>query len=168
MSDHTDVEARRLSVDELFDRWEEAWSGRDPVAFVELCSPQVSYEDPLLAAPLKGPAAIGAHAERLWGAFPDARIERSGTRLAGGGFLAAPAKLLATNTGQLESLPATSRFIAVPLVFYCQTERGRLLRVRAFFDLYDVAVQLGILPGRGSLSERALLMLRGFGLRAGR
>jgi hypothetical protein len=27
-------------------------------------------------------------------------------------------------------------------------------------------VQIGILPARGTLSERALLMLRGFGLRS--
>jgi hypothetical protein len=54
------------------------------------------------------------------------------------------------------------------MVFYCQVERGRLLRIRAFFDLYDAAMQLGVLPARGTLSEKALLMLRGFGLRAGR
>ena len=41
---------------------------------------------------------------------------------------------------------------------------GRLLRVRAFFDLYDAGVQLGILPSRGGLGEQALLVLRGFGL----
>ena len=42
----------------------------------------------------------------------------------------------------------------------------QLLRVRAFFDLYDAAMQLGVLPARGTLGEKALLMLRGFGLRA--
>ena len=40
--------------------------------------------------------------------------------------------------------------------------------MRGFFDLYDVATQLGVLPARGTLGEKALLMLRGFGLRAGR
>jgi hypothetical protein len=38
--------------------------------------------------------------------------------------------------------------------------------VRAFFDAYDAAVQLGVLPARGTFGERALLMLRGFGLRS--
>ena len=37
--------------------------------------------------------------------------------------------------------------------------------MRAFYDVYDAAVQLGLLPRHGTLSERALLMLRGFGLR---
>jgi hypothetical protein len=53
-------------------------------------------------------------------------------------------------------------------VFYCELDDGRLRRVRAFFDLYDAAVQLGVLPARGTLGEKALLVLRGFGLRAGR
>ena len=56
----------------------------------------------------------------------------------------------------------------MPVVLYCELDRGRLLRVRAFFDLYDAATQLGILPGRGSLAEKALLILRGFGLRTAR
>jgi steroid delta-isomerase-like uncharacterized protein len=163
-----DVETRRLTPDELIDAWEEAWSGRDPVAFVDICAANVTYEDPIVTEPLKGPAAIGAHAERLWAAFPDARMEQSGARLSGGVFLSAPSKVLATNTQSLETLPATNKFVAVPMVFYCQVERGKLLRIRAFFDLYDAATQLGVLPGRGSMSEKALLLLRGFGLRAGR
>lgn len=83
-------------------------------------------------------------------------------------MLAAPCKLLATHREPLGGLPATNRFIVVPVVFYCELERQRLLRVRAFFDVYGAAVQLGVLPGRGTLGEKALLVLRGFGLRAGR
>jgi hypothetical protein len=66
----------------------------------------------------------------------------------------------------LEGLPATNKFVVVHCVFYCELRNERLLRVRAFFDLYDAATQLGILPARGTLGEKALLVLRGFGLRA--
>ena len=38
--------------------------------------------------------------------------------------------------------------------------------MRAFFDAYEAAIQLGVLPARGTRSEKALLLLRGFGLRA--
>ena len=51
-------------------------------------------------------------------------------------------------------------------LFYCELHEARLLRVRAFLDLYDTGRQLGVLPARGTLGEKALLMLRGFGLRA--
>jgi steroid delta-isomerase-like uncharacterized protein len=157
-----------LSIDELIDAWEAAWSGKDPAAFQTVCAPDVHYEDPVTPEPLEGVQELGRHAERLWSAFPDARVQKAGNRLADGGFLAAPSKLLATHRGPLEGLPATNRFIVVHCVFYCQLEHDRLLRVRAFFDLYDAATQLGVLPGRGTMGEKALLMLRGFGLRSGR
>ncbi|MBV9006943.1 MAG: ester cyclase, partial [Solirubrobacterales bacterium] len=117
---------------------------------------------------LEGAEALGRHADRLWTAFPDARVQRTGERLSNGRFVAAPCKLLATHRAPLEGLPATNRFIVIHCVFYCELRRERMLRVRAFFDLYDAATQLGILPTRGSMGEKALLMLRGFGLRAGR
>ncbi len=163
-----DVEPRQGTVDELFDAWEDAWSDKDQDAFRQICSPQLHYEDPLTVEPLEGIPALITHAERLWDAFPDARIEQLGPRLFDGRMAAAPSKLLATHREPLGGLPATNKFIVVQAVFYCQLDRGRLLRVRAFFDLYDAAVQLGALPGRGTLGEKALLMLRGFGLRGGR
>jgi steroid delta-isomerase-like uncharacterized protein len=157
-----------MTVDELIDGWEAAWSGKDPDAFESLCAADLHYEDPLTAEPLEGVEALAGHAGRLWAGFPDARLERTGERLANARYVAAPAKLLGTHKTQLEGLPATNRFVVVHCVFYCELERDRLLRVRGFFDLYDAAVQLGVLPARGTLGERALLMLRGFGLRATR
>lgn len=162
------LDERRPSADELIDSWEAAWSGRDAAAFAAVCREDVHYEDPLVSEPLEGLEALTAHAARLWAAFPDARLQKLGSRLTDGRFVAAPSKLLATHREPLEGLPATNKFIVVPCVFYCEVERYRLKRVRAFFDLYDAAVQLGVLPARGTLGEKALLMLRGFGLRAGR
>ena len=37
--------------------------------------------------------------------------------------------------------------------------------MRAFFDAYGAAVALGVLPRPGTLGGKALLLLRGFGLR---
>ena len=157
-----------MTTDELINRWEAAWTGKDSSAFAPLCTADLHYEDPLTPEPLEGAAELGRHAARLWAAFPDARVERTGERLSNGKFLAAPCKLLATHRAPLEGLPATNRFLVVHCVFYCELRHERLLRIRAFFDLYDAAVQLGVLPARGTLGEKALLVLRGFGLRAGR
>ncbi len=162
------LEAHRLGVDALIDAWEAAWSDKLAAAFADICSERVHYEDPLTVEPIEGPEALAAHAQQLWSAFPDARLERLGERLTDGRYVAAPSKLLATHREPIAGLPATGRFIVVPCVFYCELEDERLLRVRAFFDMYGVATQLGILPGHGTLSEKALLMLRGFGLRGSR
>lgn len=156
-----------LTHDELMDGWERAWSGRDPRAFAPLVTADFHYEDPLTPEPLESAAAVAAHAARLWKAFPDARLQPTGERLTNGRYLASPAKLLGNHSEPLEGLAATGRFVIVHAVFYCELADGRLHRVRAFFDVYDAALQLGILPRPGTLSEKALLALRGFGLRAG-
>jgi len=156
-----------VSADELVDAWEAAWSGHRRNYFDALCAPGFHYEDPLTAQPLEGVGALGAHAQRLWNAFPDVRLERAGERLGDGRYLAAPSKLIGTHRGQVSGLPPTRRFVVLHCVFYCETAGERLLRVRAFFDLYDAARQLGVLPSRGGLGEKALLVLRGFGLRTG-
>lgn len=157
-----------MSVDQLIDDWEAAWSGKDPAAFVDVCTSDIHYEDPLTEEPLEGLEQLGWHASRLWTAFPDVRVERTGERLANERFVVEPCKLLGTHKAPLEGLPATNKFLVVHCVFYCELRHERLLRVRGFFDLYGAATQLGVLPGRGSLGEKALLMLRGFGLRAAR
>ena len=155
-----------VTPDELFDGWERAWSGRDKAAFDPLCHPDIHYEDPLTPEPLEGAVAIAAHAERLWNAFPDARLQRTGERLVNAPYVAAPCKLLATHRREVAGLAATNRFMIVHAVLYCELRDGQLLRIRAFFDLYGAAVQLGVLPRAGTMGEKALLMLRGFGLRS--
>lgn len=162
-----DVE-RSGAVGALIDAWEAAWTGRDASAFAPLCGAGFQYEDPLTTEPLLGAEELAAHAQRLWTAFPDVRLEQAGERLTDGRFVAAPCKLAGTHRGTLAGLPASDRFLVVHGVVYGELHGGRLRRVRAFFDLYDAAVQLGVLPNRGTVGEKALLVLRGFGLRVGR
>ena len=156
-----------MTVDAIADGWERAWSGRDGAAFARVCAPDVHYEDPLSDGPLRGPGAIAAHALKLWRAFPDVRMERSAVRLSDGHYLVAPIRLSGTHLGELEGLPPTNRPLLVQALFYCELDAdARLLwRVRGFYDAYAAGVALGVLPRRGGLGERALLMLQGFGLR---
>ncbi len=163
-----------MSADEkaalaLVERFEAAWSAADIVgAFAGTCSADLHYEDPLtFKGPLHGPGALAEHAARLRTAAPDARVEATGPRLSDGRFVAAPVRLLGTHTGELESFPPTARALVVQAIFYCELDetRTRIWRVRAFFDLYDASIQLGVLPNPGSVGQRALMLLRGFGLR---
>ena len=156
-----------MTADELFDRWQAAWSGRDVRLFEPLCTPSFHYEDPLTREPLEGLRALAGHAQRLWDAFPDIRLERSGERLASVSFAAAPVRVIGTHERALDALPATGKALDFQAVFFCELDDGLLRRARTFFDVYDVGVQLGVLPARGSLSAKALLALRGYGLRSG-
>ena len=156
--------------DDLLDRFQIAWSSGDPAAFASACAADVHYEDPVAREPIEGLEALGAHAQRLWAGFPDVRLEKSGERLTDGRFVAAPVKVLGTHRNDLEGIPASGRFIVLQVLIYAELDPPgeRLWRVRAFFDLYDAAQQLGVLPRHGTLGERALLMFRGFGLNRSR
>jgi steroid delta-isomerase-like uncharacterized protein len=155
-----------MEVDALFDAWERAWSGRDPGGFEPLCAEGFSYEDPLTPEPLQGPAALAAHARRLWSAFPDARVNSTGERLTDGRYACAPCKLLGTHRGRVGGVTPTGRFVVVHALVYAELREGRLLRARVFFDLFTAATELGVLPRPGTVGEKALLLLRGFGIRA--
>ena len=155
-----------MDVDELFDAWERTWSGRDPAGFESLCVEPFAYEDPLTPEPLHGVLSLVAHARKLWKVFPDARVNATGERLSDGRFACAPCKILGTHMGRLGGITPTGRFIVVHAVVYAELKDDKLMRVRAFYDLHGAATALGVLPEHGTVGEKALLLLRGFGLRA--
>ena len=152
-------------MDELFDAWERAWSGRDPRGFEPVCVSGVHYEDPLTPEPLVGTRELAAHAKRLWHAMPDARVNSTGARMRSGPFACAPCRILGTHEGELGRIHPTGRQLTVHAVVYAEIAEDRLYRVRAFFDVYAAAISLGVLPKPGTAGERAMLMLRGFGIR---
>jgi steroid delta-isomerase-like uncharacterized protein len=148
----------------LREAWRSAWLAGTPEAFGECCHVDVLYEDPLEREPLEGLAALAAHAAKLRQAFPDLRIEDAGSAVLDGDFAALPWRIVGTHRGEVGMLPASGRFLTLHGIHYLELKGGDVRRARGFFDLYEVAVQLGLLPGRGSLGESALMVLRGFGL----
>jgi hypothetical protein len=157
-------ELERRELDVLADRWREAWTGKS--GFGRCCTPDVSYEDPLAVEPLRGPHELDAHARALLDAFPDLRAESTSPPLGRDGNACFPWRLAGTHSGDIGSLvPATGRFVTLHGLHYVELSDGLVRRARGFFDLYDAAVQLGLLPTRGGLGETVLLLVRGFGLR---
>jgi hypothetical protein len=153
----------RSAVDELAARWRAGWAGR---GFEACCTPDVSYEDPVAVEPLRGVEALDGHALGLRRAFPDLSVEATAPPLWRGGHVCVPWRAVGTHHRDLGAmLPATERFVTLQGVHYIELSDGAVRRARGFFDLYDAAAQLGLLPARGGLGETALLLLRGFGLR---
>jgi hypothetical protein len=157
------VELELAALDELAGRWRSAWQG---AGFEGCCTPDVGYEDPIAVDPLRGVEALDLHAATVRGAFPDLRVEATAPALGRGGHVCVPWRALGTHRGDVgTALPATDRFLTLHGLHYLELSDGLVRRARGFFDLYDAATQLGLLPRRGGLGETALLLLRGFGLR---
>jgi hypothetical protein len=157
------TELERGAVDRLAEQWRSAWEG---AGFEACCTPDVTYEDPVAVDLLRGVEALDMHAAGLRGAFPDLKVEATSPPLFRGEHACVPWRLLGTHRGDFgQMLPATDRFVTIHGLHYLELSDGSVRRARGFFDLYDAAIQLGLLPARGGLGETALLLLRGFGVR---
>jgi steroid delta-isomerase-like uncharacterized protein len=151
-----------VTLDELATSWRAAWQG--PVGgFAACCTRDIAYEDPLAQIPLEGVGALEDYAGTMRAAFPDVRVEASSESVGNDRVACLTWRALGTHRGELAGLPASNRFVVLQGVHYVELEEGRVRRARGFFDVYDASVQLGLLPAHGSLGERALLMLRGYG-----
>ncbi len=156
-------ELERGALDELAERWHAGWHGR---GFEACCTPDVAYEDPLAVEPLRGVDELDRHAVELRRVLPDLVVEASAPALERGGHACFAWRASGTQRGDIGTLlPASDRAVVVHGLHYVELSDGRVRRARGFFDLYDAATQLGLLPSRGGLGETALLLLRGFGLR---
>jgi predicted ester cyclase len=157
------VELERGALDQLAEQWRAGWQG---AGFERCCTPDVSYEDPVAVDPLRRVEALDSHAATLRVAFPDLRVEATAPPLSRGEHVCVPWRALGTHRGEIATiLPASDRFVTLHGLHYLELSDGRVRRARGFFDLYDAATQLGLLPARGGMGETVLLMLRGFGLR---
>jgi predicted ester cyclase len=165
MNEGGSKELTRSTLDRIGDRWEAGWAGGGRDEFALCCTVDVRYEDPLTDGLLEGVNALDEHVKRLRKALPDLRVETTGKRISEGGFGCLPWKIAGTQKGDLGEIPPTNKFVTLHGVHYVELRDDLICRVRGFYDLYDAATQLGLLPRQGSLAQNALLMLRGFGLR---
>ena len=136
--------------------------GRRRGAFRDMCAPDLHWEDPFCVEPLRGPEELADHAAQLGRRSPTRRSTRPGRACTRGRFIAGPVKLGGTHLGEIEGVTPSGRYVLVHAVLYCELDPPgeRLWRVRVFLDGYDAAVQVGMLPRRGSLGERALMVAR--------
>jgi steroid delta-isomerase-like uncharacterized protein len=157
------TELERDALDALADQWRGGWMGR---GFETCCTPDVSYEDPVAVRPLIGVDELDRHGIELRRVFPDLAIEVTAPALGRGGHACFAWRATGTHRGDIGSmLPASEQSISLHGLHFVELSDGGIRRARGFFDLYDAATQLGLLPSRGGFGETALLLLRGFGLR---
>lgn len=155
----------------LVDRVVQAVGGRDRQAVAALITHDVHYEDPFAPTPFSGADPVIDHLAQLWSAFPDATVEATGPCLHDGErIVAIPLRLFGNHSAPLGSLPATDRFLNQHGILVCEMDAGgrRIFRGRLFADRYAAAVQLGVLPQAGTVGDRALRAIQGFGILRGR
>ena len=115
-------ELERRGVDDARRPLAAGWAGE---GFEPCCTPDVSYEDPVAADPLRGVDALDRHAADLRGAFPDLVVEATAPPLSRGEHVCIPWRATGTHRADLGvMLPATDSFVALHGLHYIELSDG--------------------------------------------
>jgi steroid delta-isomerase-like uncharacterized protein len=141
-----------------------AWNGHDPEGIALLCTEDVVWIDPALAAPAHGRAGVRGFAEAMFTAFPDFHVEEPGPAFISthGPCALGPYRLTGTMLGPWEpsNFAPTGARIEVAGIDEWTFRDELMSRYTTYYDSLDMARQLGVLPPAGGGAERAMARLQ--------
>ena len=145
------------SREELMQDYLAAWNDRDAVRVASFFTEEAVYEDRGAGTVLHGRAEIEAHAARVHAGFGDLKFEL--VRAAhGDDFTAGEWRSRMTHTGSFEGLAATGGEVESAGVDVATLDgEGRIRHLASYYDGAEIMRDLGLLPDRGSRTERALV-----------
>jgi steroid delta-isomerase-like uncharacterized protein len=146
------------------ERYMAAWNGCDTDAMAQLITEDIVWADPALPEPARGVAAVQEFMRASLRAFPDLHFsEPDPPALAATGPLVLWAwRMEGTHSGRIDppGFAPTGRRIRVDGVDQWTMRDGRIALYGAFYDMNDLARQLGIVPAPGSRAERGMAALQ--------
>ena len=146
------------------ERYLAAWNGRDAAAMAPLLNDDIVWHDPAMPEPARGIPAVQAFMRMSWEAFPDLRFsEPDPPHLSFDDSNVAWAwRMQGTMRGPLDppGFAPTNKAMDVLGVDLWRMRDGRISHYQAFYDMNQVAVQLGLAPAPGSGMERMAVRLQ--------
>ena len=153
------------ALQEFTERYSLAWNGRDASAMDALVTDDIVWFDPALPQPARGKADVRAFMEDSWRAFPDLRFSEPDPPflVEQGDRVAWAWRMQGTFSGATIDPPGfapTGRSFDIPGIDQWVMRDGRIARYRAYYDMNDLARQLGIAPPQGSRAEKGMVALQ--------
>jgi steroid delta-isomerase-like uncharacterized protein len=158
------VSVSQSELEGFVERYVAAWNECDTSAMAQLITEDIVWADPALAQPARGVAEVQEFMRASRRAFPDLRfgepdppqLAREGEMVLWGWYMEG------TNRGAVDppGFAATGRRMRVEGIDRWEMREGRIARYRAFYDMNDLARQLGIVPEHGSRAERGMVALQ--------
>ena len=134
-----------------------AWNDHDPAAVASFFTADALYVDHGAGQTASGREEILRHVETVLTAFPDLEFELLKSTH-GPDFSCGEWRATMTHLGDFDGLAATGRRLESSGVDVATLNGDdRLTRVTSYYDGAALMRQLGLLPGRGSRTERLLL-----------
>jgi steroid delta-isomerase-like uncharacterized protein len=153
-----------LDMRSFVERYVAAWNECDTSAMAQLITEDIVWADPALPQPARGVAEVQEFMRASRRAFPDLRFgEPDPPELARDGDVVLWGWTMeGTNRGAVDppGFAPTNRRMRVEGIDRWHMREGRIARYRAFYDMNDLARQLGIVPEHGSRAERGMVALQ--------
>lgn len=156
--------APEVDLHDITKRYLAAWNTRDVDAMAGLITEDIVWADPALPEPARGVPAVQEFMRLSFRGFPDLRFSEpdpphlsvDGDQVAWGWAMEG------TMSGPLDppGFAPTGRSMRVEGVDLWSMRDGRIANYRAFYDMTDLARQLGIMPPAGGRAERATVALQ--------
>jgi steroid delta-isomerase-like uncharacterized protein len=134
-----------------------AWNARDADRIASFFTEDAVYADAGAGVVARGRDRIRAHVARVHAGFPDLHFEL--VRAAhGDGFTAGEWRSRMTHTGRFDGLAPTGKVVESSGIDVATlSDEGRIVHLASYYDGAAIMRALGVLPGRGSRAERALV-----------
>jgi steroid delta-isomerase-like uncharacterized protein len=148
-----------MEREELMRAYLDAWNRRDAHAVAAFFSQDAVYDDQGAGQIAAGRNEIREHVARVHAGFPDLRFEL--VRAAhGDDFTAGEWRSVMTHLGDFDGLAPTGRVVESRGVDVATlSDAGLIVRLESFYDGAAIMRALGLLPARGSRTERGLVGL---------
>lgn len=161
------MEMATAAVPDLHDfvgRYVAAWNGCDVDAMARLVTGDIVWADPALPEPARGVAEVQEFMRASFRAFPDLRFSEPAPRVMAteGDLVLWAWRMEGTQDGEIDppGFAPTGRRMAVDGIDHWTFRDGRIAAYRAYYDMNDLARQLGIVPPAGSGAERGMVKLQ--------
>jgi steroid delta-isomerase-like uncharacterized protein len=146
-----------MEREELMQAYLDAWNRRDADSVVSFFAEDAVYDDQGAGLVARGQNEIRAHVARVHAGFPDLRFELM--RAAhGDDFTVGEWQSVMTHLGSFDGLAPTGRVVESRGVDVATIDdAGQIVRLESYYDGAAIMRALGLLPVRGSRTERGLV-----------
>jgi SnoaL-like domain len=137
---------------------------KDAARIAEVFTEDIVYDDDGRDAPACGHAELAEFFRSVWTAFPDFRLELVAGPFvsAGSASFAVRGQMTATMTGPLDppGLAPTNGAVSTAFGGFYEVEGTRVRNARVIMNTYELGIDMGASPPRGSAGERLVVLFQ--------